>query len=49
LRKKEYFVEVDMWAVGCLLAELALAQPVFPGESEIEQLKQIFSLTGVPD
>jgi len=38
-----------MWAVGCLLAELALAQPVFPGESEIEQLKQIFSLTGVPD
>ena len=48
LRRHEYFLEVDMWAVGCLLAELALAQPIFPGESEIEQLKLIFSLTGVP-
>jgi len=38
-----------MWSVGCLFAELALAQPLFTGESEIEQLKQIFSLIGVPD
>lgn len=38
-----------MWAVGCLFAEMALAQTLFTGESEMEQLKQIFSLTGVPD
>lgn len=49
MRRKEYFLEVDMWAVGCLFAEIALAQALFTGESEIEQLKQIFSLTGVPD
>jgi len=29
LRKREYSLEVDMWSVGCLLAELALAMPLF--------------------
>lgn len=36
LRKAEYSMEVDMWTIGCLLGELALAQPLFPGESEID-------------
>jgi serine/threonine protein kinase len=35
-RKKYYSFEVDMWAVGCLLAELALGEPLFNGETEIE-------------
>jgi serine/threonine protein kinase len=29
LRKEKYSLEVDMWAVGCLLAEMAIAQPLF--------------------
>jgi serine/threonine protein kinase len=29
LRKREYSLEVDMWSVGCVLAELALAMPLF--------------------
>jgi serine/threonine protein kinase len=47
-RKKMYSFEVDMWAVGCLLGELALGEPLFNGESEIEQLFKIFKLTGSP-
>ena len=48
-RKKYYSFEVDMWAVGCLLAEMSLGEPLFNGESEIEQLFKIFKVTGSPD
>jgi cyclin-dependent kinase len=37
-----------MWAVGCLLGEMALGEALFNGESEIEQLFKIFKLTGTP-
>lgn len=47
-RKKMYSFEVDMWAVGCLLAEICLASTLFTGEHEIDQLLKIFSLTGTP-
>jgi serine/threonine protein kinase len=29
---------VDMWAIGCIMGELIDGQPLFPGESEIDQL-----------
>ena len=48
LRKKMYSFEVDMWAVGCLLAEITLGEAIFSGESEIEQLFKIFKFTGSP-
>lgn len=48
-RKKYYSFEVDMWAVGCLLGEMTLGEPLFNGESEIEQLLKIFKLTGRPE
>lgn len=48
-RKKYYSFEVDIWAVGCLLGELTLGEPLFNGESEIEQLLKIFKLTGTPE
>lgn len=47
-RKKQYSFEVDIWAVGCLLAEMTLGEPLFNGESEIEQLFKIFKFTGSP-
>ncbi len=47
-RKKMYSFEVDMWAVGCLLGEIALGEAIFSGESEIEQLFKIFKFTGTP-
>lgn len=39
---------VDMWAVGCVFAELLLRRPWFPGESDIEVLTKIFGSLGTP-
>ena len=40
------FREVDIWAIGCLYAEMASGDPLFPGESDIDQLFQITKLMG---
>ncbi len=48
LRKATYTQEVDMWSVGCVLAEIATFSVLFEGDSEIEQLFKIFSLLGTP-
>jgi len=37
-----------MWSVGCILAELLLRKPLFPGRNEIDQLELIFKLCGTP-
>ncbi len=49
LRKAYYSFEVDMWAIGCLFGELVLGEPIFNGESEIEQIFKILKLVGTPD
>ena len=49
LRKNIYSFEVDIWSFGCVLAEMALCEPFFQGESEIEQLFKIFRLIGSPN
>jgi len=45
-----YSAPVDMWAVGCIFAELAQAKhiPMFPGDSEIDQIFRIFRTRGTP-
>lgn len=48
LRKVNYSQEIDMWSVGCLMAEIASSQVLFDGDSEIEQLFKIFSFLGSP-
>lgn len=48
MRKSLYSFEVDIWAFGCLFAELALNVPLFNGDTEIEQLFKIFSFVGSP-
>ncbi|KAF2893382.1 hypothetical protein ILUMI_12776 [Ignelater luminosus] len=45
---KQYGVCVDMWAVGCILAELLLRVPFLPGESDLDQLTKIFQVFGNP-
>lgn len=49
MRKKEYSKEIDVWSVGCILAELATGDALFKGQSEIEQLFLIYALTGSPN
>ena len=40
---------VDVWALGCIIAEMFLAKPLLPGTSTVDQLKQIIELTGSPE
>jgi len=47
-RKEVYAFEVDLWSIGCLLVEMALGEPLFNGESEVEQLFKIFRFVGAP-
>jgi len=44
-----YDSKVDIWSVGCILAELLLRKPIFPGGNHIEQLKIIFRIIGTPE
>jgi len=37
-----------MWSVGCILAELLLGKPVFPGTSTLNQLDRVMEVTGRP-
>lgn len=39
---------VDMFAVGCIIAELLLRVPLFPGDSDLGQLTKIFDVLGTP-
>uniref|UniRef100_A0A1I8ERZ5 Cyclin-dependent kinase 7 n=1 Tax=Wuchereria bancrofti TaxID=6293 RepID=A0A1I8ERZ5_WUCBA len=45
---RSYGVGIDMWSVGCIIAELLLRVPIFPGESDIDQLVKIYSVLGTP-
>ena len=45
---RNYGQGVDMWAVGCILAELLLRVPFFPGDSDLDQLMRIFQVLGTP-
>ncbi|KAG0016698.1 hypothetical protein BGZ81_011089 [Podila clonocystis] len=44
-----YNMAIDMWSLGCILAELYTGYPLFPGENEQEQLSCIMEIQGVPD
>ncbi|OMO66019.1 hypothetical protein CCACVL1_21318 [Corchorus capsularis] len=49
LQSSSYTPAIDMWAVGAILAELFTSSPIFPGESEIDQLYKICCVLGAPD
>ena len=44
-----YGTEVDMWGAGCIMAEMLTLSPMFPGETDIDQLNRIYSVCGTPD
>ncbi|CAE1301254.1 DYRK2_3_4 [Acanthosepion pharaonis] len=43
-----YTTQIDMWSLGCILAELYTGYPLFPGENEVEQLACIMEIFGLP-
>jgi len=43
-----YTSAIDMWSLGCICAELYLGLPVFPGQSEYDQVCRIVKILGVP-
>jgi glycogen synthase kinase 3 beta len=44
----DYTCYIDVWSSGCVLAELLLGQPIFPGESGVDQLVEIIKVLGTP-
>lgn len=44
----QYSTASDMWAVGCILAEMLLGRPLFEGENDLEQLELIIHAIKVP-
>jgi len=44
----EYTTAIDIWSVGCVVAELMIGQPLFPGESGVDQLVEIIKILGTP-
>ncbi|XP_014243184.1 serine/threonine-protein kinase MAK-like [Cimex lectularius] len=49
LHSTTYSCPIDIWAVGCIMAELYTFRPLFPGNSEIDQIFKICSVLGTPD
>lgn len=43
-----YTTKIDVWSAGCVMAEMILGQPLFPGESGIDQLVEIIKILGTP-
>lgn len=43
-----YTKGVDMWSLGCILGEMLLGKPLFPGTSTVNQLEQILRVVPAP-
>ncbi|XP_045773927.1 glycogen synthase kinase-3 beta-like isoform X1 [Maniola jurtina] len=44
----DYTTKIDVWSAGCVVAELLLGQPIFPGDSGVDQLVEIIKVLGTP-
>ncbi|KAI3409583.1 Protein kinase domain-containing protein [Psidium guajava] len=49
LGSRHYSTPVDVWSVGCIFAEMVNRRPLFPGDSEIDELFKIFRIMGTPN
>lgn len=48
LRSRDYSYPVDMWAIGTILTEMINLKPLFPGQSEVDQVFRICEVMGNP-
>lgn len=49
LGAQHYSTAVDLWSIGCIFAEMVNQKPLFPGDSEIDQLFKIFQIRSTPN
>lgn len=45
----KYSEAVDLWSAGCVLAELLLGRPLFPGQTALDQLVEVIKVLGTPN
>ncbi|NWR46069.1 MK15 kinase, partial [Regulus satrapa] len=48
LASRSYTKGVDMWSIGCILGEMLLGKPLFPGTSTMNQIEQILRVIPAP-
>lgn len=48
LQTGKYSTPIDVWSIGCIFGELLLRKPLFPGQSEMQQIDLIFRALGSP-
>ena len=48
LSPDDYKKPVDIWSIGCILAELLGRQPLFPADNNLDELQKIISVLGSP-
>ena len=44
----DYTSAIDVWSYGCVMAELLLGAPIFPGPTAVDQLVEIVRVIGTP-
>lgn len=49
LHSTSYSSPIDLWAVGCIAAEVYTFRPLFPGTTETDELYKICAILGTPD
>jgi len=46
---RRYTTAIDVWSIGCILAELLLGKPLFKGKDYVDQLNKVLDVLGTPD
>lgn len=49
LGENRYSFGVDVWALGCIFAEIVTKRPLFQGDCQIDQIYKVFHVFGTPD